>query len=172
MRLPTQKLTLSGLFVALGLLVPMLFHAVGLGSIFLPMFWPVAASAFFLSFPYALAVGVLTPVFSSLLTGMPPISPPIVYIMLLELGFLAGITSLLHERTKWGLVWILLIGLAISRLVLFMCTALFAPLLGLPEKVFSIVMVAKGMPGVALILIFIPLLVNRAKHEAIFLSRT
>jgi len=171
MRFPTQKLTLSGLFVALGLLVPMLFHAVGLGSIFLPMFWPVAAGAFFLSFPYALAVGILTPVFSFLLTSMPPISPPILYVMLLELGFLAGITSLLHERTKWGLVWILIVGFLVSRLVLLISAALLAPLLGLPERLFAFVMVAKGAPGIALMLVLIPLLVNRAKHEAVFLSR-
>ncbi len=172
MRLPARKLTFSGLFVALGLLVPMLFHALGLGSIFLPMFWPVAVGAFFLSFPYALAVGVLTPVFSAVLTGMPPISPPIVHVMLLELGVLAGIISVLHERTSLGLVWILLIGLAASRLVLFICATFFAPFLGLPERLFSFVMVAKGAPGIALMLIFIPVLVSRTKHEAIFSSRT
>jgi hypothetical protein len=171
MHMRTRKLTLSAMFVALGILLPIVFHALGLGSIFLPMFWPIAAGAFFLSFPHALAIGAVTPILSSLLTGMPPISPPILYIMIFELAFLAGVISLLHQRSHWGLFWILLIGLLVSRLVLLAGVLVLAPLLGLPPKVFSLLSVIKGLPGIGLMLVLIPLLVNRTRHEALFLSR-
>jgi type III secretory pathway component EscT len=42
----TKDLTLSGLFITMGLLLPIVFHGVGIGAVFLAMFWPVAASGF------------------------------------------------------------------------------------------------------------------------------
>ena len=65
----SRHIVLSALFITLGLVLPMLFHGLGLGRFFLPMFWPVAASGFFLTAPFCLAVGILTPWVSFLLTG-------------------------------------------------------------------------------------------------------
>lgn len=167
----TKNSTLGAMFMALGILLPIVFHAVGMGSIFLPMFWPVAMSAFYLPFAYAVAVGLLTPVLSTLLTGMPPISPPILYLMIFELGFLAGITNIAYRHTRWGIFWSLLLGLSVSRTVLFLAVIPLASLLGLPPKLASIAIVVKGIPGVIIILLVIPLLVNRLKREPIFASR-
>ena len=167
----TQSSTLSAMFVALGVLLPILFHAVGMGSIFLPMFWPVAICAFYLPLSYAVAIGILTPVLSTLLTGMPPISPPILYLMIFELGFLAGITNIVYRHTRWGIFWPLLLGLFVSRSVLFFAVIPLASLLGLPPKLASIALVAKGIPGVLIILTVIPLLVNRLKHDSVFARR-
>ncbi len=159
------------MFMALSVLFPMLFHGFGLGSIFLPMFWPVAAAAFFLDLPLAIAVALLAPLLSSLITGMPPVSPPILQVMMAELFFLAGATSLLYFKTRWGILWPLLIGLILSRIVLFFIVTALAPFLGLPPNVFSISMVVQGTPGAAAILILLPIAINRIKHEPIFLPR-
>lgn len=172
MKKKTFQLTLSAMFVALGVLFPMLFHGIGLGSVFLPLFWPLAAAAFFLELPIALAVAALIPIVSSLVSGMPPVSPPILQVIVLELLLLAGTTVSLYSRTKWGLFWPLLIGLFLSRIFLFLIVTLIAPLFGLPPKVFSTAMVIQGMPGVLAILILVPIIVNRIKHEPIFSTRT
>ncbi|MBN2357359.1 ECF transporter S component [candidate division KSB1 bacterium] len=167
----TYKITLTAVFLALGLLIPILFHAIGLGSTFLPMFWPLATGAFFLSMPYAMLLGLLTPLLSSLLTGMPPFSPPIVYVMMGELVVLNAAISLLHAHTRWGIFWILLGSLILSRFVLVVLVQLFAPLLGLPPQLFSIAAVIQGLPGMVVMMIFLPVLVSRLKKEGVFLRR-
>jgi hypothetical protein len=156
MNIQTQHLTLSAMFIALGILFPILFHAIGLGSIFLPMFWPVAASSFFLSVPYPIFVGIITPILSALFTGMPPVSPPIAYVMMFELAFLTGVTNFLYQRTKWGMFWVLLSGLA------------FAPILGLPPKIVSTASIIKGMPGVVFMSVLLPFIIRKIKDESIF----
>ena len=72
----TRQLTVSGFFIALGLILPMLFHlAGGMGVVFLPMHLPVLLAGFFLGPRFGLLVGIITPLLSSLLTGMPPLLP-------------------------------------------------------------------------------------------------
>jgi hypothetical protein len=167
----TQKITLSAMFIALGVLFPILFHAAGLGSLFLPMFWPVAAAGFFLPVSFALLVGVLTPVLSFLMTGMPPLAPPVLQIMLPELAILAAGTGLLYRKA--GLpVWLsLFLGLALSRIILFVFAGLFGAALGLPPKWASAAMLIGSLPGVVFILVLVPLLVGRLKHESVFRRR-
>ncbi len=167
----TRHITLSAMFMALAVLFPMLLHGVGAGSILLPMFWPVLAAAFFVSLPYAMAIGLLSPMVSSLLTGMPPISPPILHILIVELIVLAAATQVIYRETSWGIFWPSLIGLLLSRIVLFFMVTLVAPLLGLPAQLFSMAMVLKGLPGVVAMLIVVPLIVSRVKHEPIISLR-
>ena len=167
----TQQITLSAMFMALAILFPMIFHAVGLGSIFLPMFWPIAAAAFFLNIPMAVGVAILASLLSSLLTGMPPIAPPILHVMIVELVFLTVTIGLLYRHTRLGLIWIQLIGLLISRIVLFFVVMVVAPLFGLPGTIFSIAMIIQGVPGVIAIVIFVPIIVSRIKREPLFAPR-
>ena len=161
-------MTLSAMFVALGVLFPMLFHGVGLGSIFLPMFWPVAAAGFFVPIPMALAVAVITPLISSLFTGMPPISPPIMQIMVLQLAGLAVTIGLLHRNTSFSLFVSLLAGLVVSQVILFVLVIPLAALLGLPPRLASISIVLKGLPGIASMLIALPLLLSRLLKQSPF----
>jgi hypothetical protein len=162
----TQKITLSAMFVALGVLFPILFHAAGLGSLFLPMFWPVAAAGFFLPVSFSLLVGVLTPVLSFLLTGMPP--PPILQIMIPELAILAFVTCILYRKAGLAVWPSLFIGLAASRVILFLFAGLFGEMLGLPPRWASAAMLIKSLPGVIAILVLVPPLAGRLKHETVF----
>lgn len=159
------------MFIALGILTPILFHAIGLGKVFLPMFWPVAASIFFLSVPYAVLVGILTPVLSFLLMGMPPISPPILYRMILELFFLTLCSGLLYRKAKFGIFLALLTGLLGSRVIMFLSTLLLRPFFGFDmQKAVkaAFVDIVSGMTGVVTILVLIPFLINKIKHESVF----
>lgn len=171
MKQTTRKMTVTAMFLAMGLLLPMLFHSIGLGGSFLPMFWPTAAGAFFLSVPHALLLGLLTPLFSSLMTGMPSFSPPIVYMVMAELFTLNLIIGLLHDRTQWGVFWILFAGLLTSRFALVLIAGLVASWFGLPARLFSIATVVQSLPGILLMLAIIPILVSRIKKERLFQRR-
>jgi len=94
-----KEMVLSALFTAIGLLLPVIFHAFGMGSTFLPMHIPVLLAGFVVSIPFAIAVGIVTPILSSLLTGMPPMFPVLPY-MVFELAAYGTVASLLYRRLK------------------------------------------------------------------------
>jgi len=83
----------GGVFISLGVLLPIAFHAVGaMGSVFLPMHIPVLMAGLLMGPVIGAGVGALTPVCSSLLTGMPPLMPtlPIMIPELIAYGAVAG----------------------------------------------------------------------------------
>jgi len=165
----TQNLVSSALFIALGILLPVLFHAFGLGSVFLPMFWPVAACGFFVPISFSLYVGILTPLLSYMTTGMPP--PPILYRMMLELGFLGSLTGLLYQKTRWGIFWIVLVSFFFTQGIGFLGAFAIAPILGLPPQFYALISRIKIIPGMVCMGIFIPFILRRIKNEPAFKSR-
>jgi hypothetical protein len=169
MQLPVKNLTLSALFITLGVLIPIIFHGLGLGSILLPMFWPVAACPFFIPISYAVAVGALTPLVSTFLTSMPPL--PILPKMVVELIVLGGLIAWLYRKTNWGIFWLILIGLIASRIMNFFISAALAPILGLPSMWVAVASTVKGFLGVIIILVCVPIFVNRFNKESIFKLR-
>ena len=72
-----REIVMGGFFIALGVVMPMAFHALNLGKVFLPMHIPVLLSGFFAGPIIGLLVGLITPLLNSVLTGMPPFMPPI-----------------------------------------------------------------------------------------------
>jgi hypothetical protein len=168
----SNNITLTAMFTALGVVLPAAFHALGLGKAFLPMFWPVAAAGFMLPLIPAAAVAVMTPLLSFLLTGMPPISPPILQVMVVELACLVAAVSALARFTRWGLFWIFLAALLFSRTVLFFASRLLAPILGLPAGWISMASVLNGLPGLAVMLVLIPPLVGRLTHQPVWNARS
>ncbi|NOZ56986.1 MAG: ECF transporter S component [Calditrichaeota bacterium] len=163
--LAAHPLALAALVVALGVLVPMVFHAVGLGPIFLPMFLPIAVGAFFLSPGVAAAVGLVTPLISSLTTGMPPWMPPVAPVLTVELMIFGALISWLNRRGLQPLV-VLTLALVADRLLLLAVVLVVAPLFGWPERAFSIGAVLSGFPGVLLILAVVPPLLRRLAPDA------
>ena len=71
----TRDLILAALFVALGLLLPVMFHAIGAGPVMLPMHIPVLLCGFICGWQYGAICGLIVPLLSSVITGMPPIFP-------------------------------------------------------------------------------------------------
>lgn len=156
-----RHVSLAALFMGLGVLIPILFHAAGLGSMFLPMFLPLAAAGFYLPWGVAMAVGALTPMVSSLATGMPPLSPPIAQLMALEGLALTGVVGGFVRRPGIPCVVALVAGLAASRAMLVLWVMVVVPLLGLPARETSLAALVQGLPGIVLILAVVPLLVKR-----------
>lgn len=158
-------LLLGGLLMALGLVFPVLFHAVGLGNAFLPMFYPFMAAGFLIALPAALVVGILTPLISALLTGMPPFYPPIAFIMMAEGAILTLLPALLYQRWKMNPWLTAIITMAADRLTLFLLIILFANLLELPPGVLSIASLLKGLPGTILIPLIIPSIIKKMEPK-------
>jgi len=65
-------MVVSAAMAALALILPIAFHAVGLGSQFLPMLLPLLLNGFLVPLPWALLTGATVPIISSFMTGMPP----------------------------------------------------------------------------------------------------
>ena len=71
----TKRLVLAGLCVALGVILPIAFHAIPNGGrIFSPMHIPVLLAGLLTGPLYGLLVGFVTPLLSATLTGMPPLA--------------------------------------------------------------------------------------------------
>jgi hypothetical protein len=173
-----RELSLGGLFIALGVVLPMAFHALGggkLGSMLLPMYLPVLACAMLVSPPIAAAVGLLTPTLSSALTGMPPLLPYLP-VMAAELVVMATLASLLHRRVKLHALPTVIVALLSGRVVLGLMAALMVAALpaGIQESLPDLMRqpltyVAAGtvsaIPGLILQIVAVPAVVALAERR-------
>jgi hypothetical protein len=153
-----RQITLAGLFIAIGLILPMAFHVLGPGTTFLPMHIPVLMAGFSLGLPMALLVGILTPILSSLLTGMPLIFPVLPF-MILELGTYAIGTSLLYRTFQWNVYVSLLATMILGRIAAMGAVWVLVnyTTAKLPNPwLFITGAVTTGIPGIAIQLLLIP----------------
>lgn len=151
-----KQIPLASLFAALGIVVPQLFHLVGLGASFLPMFLPVIIGSMFLSWRFAITLGIVTPTVSWLLTSMPPIVPPILPVMVIELMTVSLIISVLKYHLNKS-VWIALItAIVFDRLLLFLIVTFISPLLNISHPFFTAAVLLTGVPGILLQIITVP----------------
>jgi len=157
----TRQMVYAGLFVALGVVLPLGFHLAGMGgSVFLPMHIPVLLAGFVLGRQSGALVGVITPAVSHLLCGMPPASPPLLPIMIVELAVYGWTAGFLCHRTK--ILPALLGAMIAGRLAAGGAAYLAGLWLGfnVPVWVFLTGAVIKGLPGIALQFVLIPSLVR------------
>ena len=162
-RTSTTNIVMSGLLIAIGVIVPSIFHTAGIaGNIFLPMHIPVLLGGFLLSPIYALLVGMLTPILNNLLTGMPPLFP-MTLIMVFELGVYGFVASYLYKRLRVPVILSLLISMIVGRIVsgvvVYILTMAFStvkmdPLLFVKGGVIT------GIPGIIIQIVLIPMLMH------------
>lgn len=145
----------------MGVVLPMAFHMVGMGKVFLPMHIPVFLAGLLFGPRIGFIAGVVSPVLSSLLTGMPPIMPPIAQVMVFELGAYGLISGLLRPCFSNSIIPLAASMLG-GRVVAGIVGWALLPLFGLPGfPIFyplTISLVA-GLPGIILQLLTIPTLV-------------
>ena len=161
-RIDVSGIIMAVLFTSLGIIFPMLFHLVGAGSIFLPMYIPLAVGACLMKRSHALMIGAFTPILSSILTGMPPMYPPIAFMMSIQLGCLCLVISTCIHSLKAPVFLSLLAALMLERLTMALLYLFIMPLFGVNAEAFTIYDLARGLPGVGLILILVPVIVPRA----------
>ena len=155
--LEARDLALGGLFGALGIVVPVVFHAAGpkAGPIFLPMYLPILALGLLASWQVTLLVACITPLLSGALTGMPP--PPTAVLMVFELGILGATASLARSR---GLgIWpASILAIIAARIVGIAAYAAVGHMLGFAQPLLTwvVVGVVTSWPGVVLQLTVVP----------------
>lgn len=163
----TKDLVFAALCVALGLVVPQVFHLIpfvgnvpNLGGVFLPMHIPVLLCGFLCGWRYGAACGAIVPLLSSLVTGMPVLWPQGVS-MIFELAVYGLVTGLLYRGMGRGIYLSLLAAMVAGRVV---SGAAKAVLFGLAGKPFGLAAFVSGaftvaLPGILLQLVLIPVLV-------------
>ncbi|MFR8230581.1 MAG: ECF transporter S component [Anaeromassilibacillus sp.] len=168
------RLTTTALCIALGLLLPTVFHVfgTGAGTALLPMHLPVLLCGLLCGWQYGAACGILVPLFSSILTGMPPIFPTGASMMveLCAYGVLTGLFyQTLHQKLYVSLVGAMLGGRVIYGLV----NAVFMGVAGKPYGFAAFLSGAflTAWPGILLQLIVVPLLVFTLQKSGLW-SRT
>lgn len=164
-----KKLVLTAVCAALCVVVPMAFHAIpNGGSVFLPMHIPVLLCGMICGWPLGLACGLIGPLLSSLITSMP--TAAVLPGMMVECAVYGCISGLLLRYTRTGsryadlylsLVPAMLLGRVLSGIVK---ALILTP--GLSLTAWATASFVTGLPGIAIQLVLIPVLVvglERAK---------
>jgi len=158
-----KQIILSGLFAAIAFVLPMIFHLLGLGSIFLPMFLPIVMLAFLVKLQFAIVVCIIVPIFSTLTTSMPPIYPPIFLIMIMELLVICVIISLTYHRLKYPWYVALIASVIVDRLTLALMIFILLEIFKVKGLTLSSVFILQGIPGICLQFIVVPLFLKLYK---------
>ncbi len=162
MRTYTKKLTLSAMFLAIGVVLPFLTGQLrSVGNMLLPMHIPVFLCGLICGWQYGAAVGFVLPLLRSVAFGMPPLYPNAAA-MAVELLTYGAVAGFLYARSRWqcvvALYRCLLAAMVAGRVVWGIAEVL---LLGLGGNAFTWQAFLAGallnaIPGIVLQLILIP----------------
>lgn len=168
-----RNLVIAGLLLAIGLIIPYIFHSSGIaGTIFLPMHIPVLIGGFLLPPQFALLLGILTPLINSLITGMPNLFP-IGIIMAFELGTYGLLASLLYIKLKFPTVIALILSMIGGRIMVGLVVFVLAIFFAIPLEPITYVIgaITTGIPGIVIQLVLIPILIHCiARYTTIYLD--
>ena len=159
---PVKKLVFTAVCAALCLVLPMAFHTVpNAGTIFLPMHIPVLLCGLICGWPYGGVCGIVGPLISSLITGMPPAAMlPSMMVECCAYGFVTGLL-MRHVHTKHAvadlyisLVSAMVVGRAVAG---FAKAWIFTP--GISPFAWVTTSLVAGIPGIVIQLILMPMVV-------------
>lgn len=157
----TKKITYLSFFVALGILIPQIFHMIGgpgLGSLLLPMHIPVLVGAMILGPLSGMLIGMVSVIVGAMM-GMPAM--PMAVFMFFELSTYGLVAGYLYYTKKYNiyvsLVGSMIAGRAVSLSTMMIVIRLFgiklSPIFG------TIAIFSTGIPGMVIQLILVPILV-------------
>lgn len=165
-----KKICVTAIMIALCCILPTMFHLAGLGTAFSPMHIPVLLAGLICGGWYGLCCGVIGPVLSSILTGMP--GATMLISMIPELITYGLVTGLMMRYVRTGkltadLYISLITAMLAGRVVGGIAKARFY--MGTGEA-FTLAVWASSyfvtsLPGIICHLILVPLLVM-ALHRA------
>ncbi|MBQ3252758.1 MAG: ECF transporter S component [Oscillospiraceae bacterium] len=161
---PVKRLSLCAMFIALCYVIPLAFHPFGLGTVLSPMHIPVLLCGSICGGGAGFLCGILGPVLSSLLSGMPPVLKLIRMIPELSIYGLAAGLAMRAFRTGHTLADLyisLIIAMLAGRIAGGIATAVFY---AATSGVYSLSLWAtgyfvEGLPGIACQLLLVPTLV-------------
>lgn len=159
---PVKKLVFTAACAALCLVLPMAFHAIpNAGQVILPMHIPVLLCGLICGWPYGGVCGIIGPLLSSVITGMPPAAMlPSMMVECAVYGFTSG---LLMKYIRTGkavtdLYICLISAMAVGRIAAGFAKAwIFTP--GVSPFAWVTTSLVTGIPGIVLQLAVLPLVV-------------
>ena len=160
----TKKITLSGLFIALGMVLPFFTGQIPeIGSMLLPMHIPVLICGYVCGWQNGLLVGAILPLLRSIIFGMPPMFPKALA-MAFELAVYGAMTGILYRKLPKNTlgIYISLLGSMLAGRMVWGMAAI--PIYGLTGtelgiKIFLAGAFMEAIPGIVLQLILVPLVV-------------
>ena len=163
LKMKVKQMVITAMFIAIGIVLPLAFHSIPrAGSILLPMHIPVLLCGIICGFPYGLACGILTPLLSSPLTGM----PPAVYLpsMLFELAAYGTAASLLMHyvqiKNLFAKIYISLIAaMLFGRIVYGIVNALIFSVGNYSMQIWLTAAFVTALPGIVIQILVIPVIV-------------
>lgn len=164
-----QKLVLSALFLAVGMVLPFLTMQVKeIGDSLLPMHIPVMLCGVLCGYGYGAIIGLMLPFFRSVCFGMPPFYPNAVWMAaeLLTYGLVIGLLYKRLPKNTLCLYLSLIISQISGRIIWALAKTI---LLGADGKAFTFTMFISGgfidaLPGIILQLLIIPTIITILKH--------
>ena len=152
-----KYLTLSALFIALGIVMPFITGQIPqFGSMLLPMHLPILIAGFMLPWQYATLIGFIVPLLRSALFSMPPMFPS-AFAMAFELATYALTISIIYRLfNKHNLLntYITLIaGMIAGRVVWGIVMYLISKI---SFQIFLASAILNAIPGIILQLLLIP----------------
>ncbi len=172
-RTNTLKMVLSALFLALAYIMPYITGQIPeFGSMLCPMHIPVLLCGFICGWQWGLLVGLSSPLFRSVIAGMPPMFPTAIC-MAFELatyGALCGIMYRLLPKKKINIYISLLTSMILGRVVWGIAMVIA---LGINGKSFGFPAFIAGaftnaLPGIATQIILVPVIVIVVEMQNIF----
>lgn len=164
MKKQTRNLVLSGMFLALCLLLPLLTGQIReIGNMLLPMHIPVLLCGFICGWPFGLAVGFVAPLLRSLIFTMPPMFP-LAASMAFELAVYGMVSGLLYKHLPKKIPYVyaaLVIAMIVGRIVWGGVSVLFWSINGtvFTWEIFASGAVLNAIPGIAIQIVLIPVII-------------
>ena len=157
-----KKLVFTAVCAALCLVLPMAFHAIpNAGQVILPMHIPVLLCGLLCGWPFGAACGLIGPFLSSVITAMPPAAMlPSMMVECAVYGFISGLLMKYVRTGKSGadLYISLISAMAAGRIAAGFAKAwIFTP--GVSPFAWVTTSLVTGIPGIALQLVLMPLVV-------------
>lgn len=158
----TQRLTVAGLLLALGIILPYATaHGFGIpGTLLLPMHIPVLLCGFLCGPLYGMLCGMALPPLNTLLTGMP--APfPMLPIMFFELTVYGLVSGLLFTKTplgqkKFGIYAALPLTMLSGRIAYAITFYILLLTVGKLKALAVTAAITTGLPGIVIQLLIIP----------------
>lgn len=164
MKTTTKNLTLSAMFMAIGMVLPILIGQIQqIGNMLLPMHIPVLLCGLICGWQYGMTVGFVLPLFRSIVFGMPMLYP-VAVAMAFELATYGLVTGLLYGCSRYkcikALYRAMIVAMFTGRIVWGIVEVI---LLGIGGNAFTWKMFITGallnaIPGIIIQLTFIPAL--------------
>ena len=160
---PVRRTVLAALCIALCVVLPIAFHSIpDAGSVILPMHIPVLLCGMICGWPYGFICGLLGPLVSSVLTGMPPMAYlPAMMVECATYGLATGLLlKFVRTHNLTADLYISLIGaMLLGRVVSGVAKALiFSP--GMAMSVWITSNFVTALPGIVIQLVLIPQIIR------------